>query len=91
MAAPERLRNAPWNEPARSWRAFPLLLCDADSGDIGMGEKSRQHDKAVGRQLRKMGWIQKGGRGRPFEREIALDLYLVAQPLAPPLKKVTAD
>lgn len=32
---------------------------------------------------------QKGGRGRPFEGEIALDLYLIAQPLPPPLKKVT--
>ena len=32
---------------------------------------------------------QKGVRGRPPEGEIALDLYLVAQPLPLPLKKVT--
>ncbi len=32
---------------------------------------------------------QKGGRGRPLEGEITLDLYLVAQQLPPPLKKVT--
>ena len=32
---------------------------------------------------------QKGGRGRPFEGEIVLDLYLVARPLPLPLKKVT--
>jgi hypothetical protein len=32
---------------------------------------------------------QKGGRGRSFEGEIELDLYLIAQPLPPPLKKVT--
>jgi hypothetical protein len=32
---------------------------------------------------------QKGGRGRPFEGEIALDLYFAAQSLPPPLKKVT--
>lgn len=32
---------------------------------------------------------QKGGRGKPFEGEIALDLYLVAQTLPLPLKKVT--
>jgi hypothetical protein len=32
---------------------------------------------------------QKGGRGRPFEGEIALDLYLIAQPLPLPIKKVT--
>jgi len=32
---------------------------------------------------------QKGVRGRPLEGEIALDLYLVAQPLPPPLKKLT--
>ena len=32
---------------------------------------------------------QKGGRARPLEGEIALDLYFIAQPLPPPLKKVT--
>ncbi len=32
---------------------------------------------------------QKGGRGKPFEGQIELDLYLLAQPPPPPLKKVT--
>ena len=32
---------------------------------------------------------QKGGRARPFEGETALDLYFAAQPLPPPLKKIT--
>jgi hypothetical protein len=32
---------------------------------------------------------QKGGRARPFEGEIALDLYLLKQPPPCPLKKVT--
>ena len=31
----------------------------------------------------------KGARARPFEGEAALDLYFTAQPLLPPLKKVT--
>jgi hypothetical protein len=33
--------------------------------------------------------MQKGGRARPFEGETALDLYFTAQPLPPPLQKVT--
>ena len=32
---------------------------------------------------------QKGGRVRPFEGETALDLYFAAQPVPPPLKKIT--
>lgn len=32
---------------------------------------------------------QKGGRGRPFEGEAALNLYFAAQSLPPPLKKIT--
>jgi hypothetical protein len=32
---------------------------------------------------------QKGGRGKPFEGEIALDLYFAAQTLPAPLRKIT--